>query len=185
MRAYDHSKRERAISMYKTGEKKVRISEELGISYYTVLNWIKRYKEGGEEGLKTKYSNCGRSRRISSTIKDRAIEMKRDHEDWGSDYILMQLRREYPDSELVSSRQLRRYFIEAGVAKEKRSHLPKAGGSDSWATHEFYRVQVDAKEQIQTEDGNWCSYLTFTDERSGAVLNAFVFPPQVYSSGRT
>jgi transposase len=185
MRSYDHSKRERVISLYQSGEKRVKISDALGISYYTVLNWIKRYEEHGEEGLKVQYSNCGRKMKLSSVIKKRAISLKRDHEEWGSDYILMQLKKEYPDAELVSSRQLRRYFKQAGLAKELVSKLPKVSGSDSWASHEFYRVQVDAKEQIRTQDGNWCSYLTFTDEKSGAVLDAFVFPPQVYSSGFT
>jgi len=185
MRSYDDSKRKRVIALYQSGEKRVKISDDLGISYYTVLNWIKRYEEDGEDGLKVQYSRCGRNTKLSPLIKNRAISLKRAHEEWGSDYILMQLKKEYPDTELVSSRQLRRYFKQAGLAKELVSKLPKASGSNSWASHEFYRVQVDAKEQIRTQDGKWCSYLTFTDEKSGAVLDAFVFPPQVYSAGFT
>lgn len=177
MRAYNHSLRLQAIELYQRGKKSTQISEELNVSYYTILNWIKRYKSKGLEGLKSDYSACGQSCKVSELIKQEAVSLKRAHEDWGSDYIRMKLERKYPDVWLPSARQLRRYFALAGVNSSLLSKLPKASGGNCWAKHEFYRVQVDAKEQLQTKDGKWCSYLTFTDEKSGAVLDAFVFPP--------
>lgn len=185
MRAYDHSLRLQAIELYKKGEKKVKISQKLEVSYYTILKWIKSYEQEGERGLKLKYSNCGASDKISQRLKREAIELKKEHPGWGSDYIRMKLQNKYPDAWLPSARQFRRYFEAAGVNQVQTSKLPKARGENSWSKEEFYRVQVDAKEQIQTKDGNWSSYLTFTDEKSGAVLDAFVFPPQVYPSGST
>ena len=81
----------------------------------------------------------------------------------------------YPDKYIPSARQLRNYFKEAGVVEEK-TVLPNASSNGRWVKKAFERVQVDAKEQIQTLDGNWCSYLTFTDEHTGGVLEALVFP---------
>jgi uncharacterized protein YjcR len=42
MQAYEYSYRIRAIELYKQGVQKIRISEELGVNDYTILNWIKR-----------------------------------------------------------------------------------------------------------------------------------------------
>ena len=177
MRPYDYSYRIRAIELYERGSKKIRISEQLGVNYYTILNWIKRYEQHGKAGLLPDYSKCGHASRMAEQLKAEAIQLKGDHPEWGSDYIRMKLRKKYPSACLTSSRQFRRYFVQAGVSPAPASPLPKATGGNSWARHEFYRVQVDAKEQLQTQDGQWSSYLTFTDEKSGAVLDAFVFPP--------
>lgn len=177
MRPYDYSYRIRAIALYERGSKKIQISEELGVNYYTILNWIKRYDQHGKEGLMPDYSKCGHSSRMAEGLKAEAIQLKGDHPEWGSDYIRMKLRKKYPSAWLASSRQFRRYFAQAGVSPTQASQLPKAEGENAWAKQEFYRVQVDAKEQLHTKDGKWNSYLTFTDEKSGAVLDAFVFPP--------
>lgn len=177
MPPYDYNYRIQAVELYQEGLKKIRISEELGVNYYTILNWIKRYEQHGKAGLKPDYSKCGHSSKVGEDMKAEAIEMKEEHSEWGSDYIRMKLRKKYPSAWLPSSRQLRRYFVKAGVSPTQASKLPKAAGENAWAKHEFYRVQVDAKEQLQTKDGKCCSYLTFTDEKSGAVLDAFVFPP--------
>jgi len=45
-----------------------------------------------------------------------------------------------------------------------------------WADSPLKRVQVDANEKLECLDGQKCCYLNFTDEHSGAVLDAFVFP---------
>ena len=164
----------RAIELYNQGVKKIRISEELGVNYYTILNWIKRYEQHGESGLKADYSQCDATSRFAEELKAEAIQMKGEYSEWGSDYIRMKLHKKYPEVCLPSSRQLRRYFVEAGVSQSRASKLPKAAAENTWAKQEFYRVQVDAKEQLQTKDGKYCSYLTFTDEKSGAVLDAFV-----------
>jgi uncharacterized protein YjcR len=38
MQAYEYSYRIRAIELYNQGVKKIRISEELGVNHYTILN---------------------------------------------------------------------------------------------------------------------------------------------------
>lgn len=183
MKAYDNNLRQRVIALYQEGKSRNSISSDLALSYGTVCNWIKSYKKYGETGLLTKYANCGGHQQVSVEIKQTAIKLKEEHEDWGAPYILLELSRQYRAIDLPSARQLQRYFQKHGLTKES-STLPKDESSNAWSKEPLDRIQVDAKEQLQTQDGKWSSYLTFTDEATGAVLDAFVFPPQVYSSGQ-
>jgi len=126
-------------------------------------------------GLELKYGRCGSKSQVSEGIKQEAISMKGDHASWGGAYIRMKLLAKYPGAYLPTARQLQRYFVQAGLV-ELKNKQPSLG-SKEWAKRPLYRVQVDAKEQLKTMDGHWCSYLTFTDEHSGATLEALVFPP--------
>ena len=184
MQAYEHSLRQEVVDRYEAGERQVDISRDLGISYSTVLGWLKRYKAEGLQGLCLRYDRCGGSHRVSQFIKDKCVEMKAEHPTWGGAYIRMKLCKAYPDHDVPSARQLQRYFQAAGLV-ELQTRLPRARGSGDWAKRPLYRVQVDAKEQIKTEDGNWCSYLTFTDEHSGATLEGLVFPLSVYPTNNS
>jgi hypothetical protein len=47
--------------------------------------------------------------------------------------------------------------------------------------HEVWAV--DAKEQIRLGDGSLVSWLTVTDEGSGAILKAELFPPRTLDAG--
>ena len=176
MKAYPYSVRLEVISRYEKGEKKTDISRSLSISYPTVLNWIKRYKSSGKSGLQHSYRHCGSHRLVAPEVKAAAVEMKASHPTWGGAYIRLQLQRQFPNSYIPGARQLQRYFQAAGIVKvaTRRSGIK---GDKGWAKVPLHRVQVDAKEQLQTQDGHWCSYLSFTDEHSGATLDAFVFPP--------
>ena len=174
MQIYDYSTKEEVIQLWGSGKNGKQISEELSVGYRTVLRYIRLNKEGGIQNLKSKYCNCGRSSQVSKHIRKEAVKMKEEHETWGAEYIRMKLVKKYPNEYIPGARQLRRYFKIDGVVEEK-SKIPVDTGNN-WVTKAFERVQVDAKEQIKTLDGNWCSYLTFTDEYTGAVLEALVFP---------
>lgn len=181
MEAYDELIRDQAVAAYQSGQKLKKISENLGVGYSTVRQWIKRYKAQGKTGLNTQYWKCGKHSKVDDQIKQEAIALKGDHEDWGAGFIRIKLKQKYPQSYIPSVRQLQRYFVTAEVQGQKDA-LPQGVGCSDWAHRPFYRVQVDAKEQLQTADGKDCCYLTFTDEHSGAILDCLTFPPQVYSS---
>ena len=181
MKAHDHALRLEVIECYEKGERQIDISRRLGLSYSTIKNWLKRYRALGRDGLRLRYDQCGGRSKFSSQLKQAAISLKREHPSWGGGYIRMKLAKQHPKEYIPCVRQLQRYFQRAGLV-ELRSKQPRAPSKD-WARWPLYRVQVDAKEQIQTADGKWCCYLTFTDEYSGAVLEALVFPPPVYSPG--
>ena len=167
--------RREVIQRYESGQRRIDISQDLDLSYRTICQWIKCYKTQGEASFKYHYDKCGSKSRVSQQVKQESIALKKDHPSWGAAYIRIQLAKKYPNSYLPGARQLQRYFCSAGVNQIQQIR-PRAKGAGDWANHPFYRVQADAKEQLKTADGKPCSYLTYTDEHSGGVLDAFVFP---------
>lgn len=166
--------------MWQEGLKKTQISRELQVDYDTILDWCKRFKNEGEQGLSTRYEHCGRSAAADDPHRLRAIEMRKLHPFWGAEYIRLQLLREFPGEKIVKPNQIRRWIRQEGLVAGK-TRLPAT--KPEWVSRPLQRVQVDAKEQLQTADNQPCCYLNFTDEHSGAVLDAFVFPLQPNKPG--
>lgn len=174
MKAHPQQVRQEALSGYRSGKTLKSISEELGVSYRTVRTWMKKYRETGEKGLVPDYSSCGKKSTFSQEVIDYAVALKREHPLWGAGFIRLKLEDEYPGKPLPKERQIQNYFLRYGVSVPKKDKLP--AGSGDWAKAPFDRVQVDAKECLTTGDGKPCCYLNFTDEYTGADLDAFVFP---------
>ncbi len=174
MLPHSEEKRRRAYELWRMGKKKSVISRELGVDYDTLLIWIKRFSVEGEAGIRLRYERCGRKPVTDDPVRMRAIELRQQHADWGADYIRLHLQREFPQSKIVQSNQIRIWLRKAGLMA-KKTRLPQ--GSNDWVARPLQRVQVDAKEQLKTADGKPCCYLNFIDEHTGAELDAFVFPP--------
>ena len=173
MVAYPQKIRQKAIELHKSKKTITHISETLKVSYRTIQSWIKNYKKEGEKGLVPKYKNCGHSTLYSDELIEKAISYKTIHPDWGAPFILLKLEDEYGKAKLPSARRLQQIFVKRKVQKQK-DRLPRGDGK--WAKNVFDRVQVDAKERLKTKDGKDCCYLNFTDEYTGSVLDAFIFP---------
>lgn len=173
MESHSLSKRQEAYRMWESGEKKSVISRKLEVDYDTLLGWIKRFKAEGLSGIELRYQRCGRKTVIADAVKSRAIALRQSHGGWGSAYIRLQLIEEFGISEVPCSRHIQRWLKAAGLIKVS-TRLPQV--ASCWAKSPLECVQVDAKEQLKTTDGQPCCYLNFTDEHSGAVLDAFVFP---------
>lgn len=173
MQAHSYEKRVQVIKRWQSGEKMSQLSRSLKIDYETLRQWVKRYKEDGLSGLKTRYGNCGRRPKTEEQIRQKALAYKRTHTQWGAGFIRIQLQRAYPESYIPGVRQLQRWFARAQLNKSQ-THLAKY--PLDWANRPLARVQVDANERLQTKDGQACCYLTYTDEYSGSALEAFVFP---------
>ena len=187
MKPHSNDVRQKAIALWQSGRKKSEISRQLGVDYDTLLGWIKRFSQEGASGLNLHYACCGRSRRYNdqSQVRIRALELMGRHKHWGAAYLHLNLQREFPQEKLPKPRQLQRWVAQAGI-RQKGTRLPTEQAQ--WARHAFERVQVDAKERLVTRDGRECCYLNFTDEYTGAALDAFVFPlgpnqPGACSSG--
>lgn len=173
MRAHNSEVRRQAIELWQSGQKKSSISRQLGVDYDTLLGWIKRYEQEGESGLVLRYGQCGRKSKAEGPLRQRALELMQQHREWGAGYLRLQLQREFLGQRVVQVRQLQRWVAQAGI-RPKRTKLPPV--KVEWASGPLERVQVDAKERLLTQDGVECCYLNFTDEFSGAELDAFVFP---------
>jgi len=134
-----------------------------------------------------KYANCGRKAALSKEgAKNRALELRQQHPQWGAPRIRVALQLS-GEEELVSVRTLQRLFRKKGVNPARaQSGQPAIGRS--LAPHNIW--EVDAKERFCLPDGTPACYLTIVDEKTGAWLEAPVFPlcpyqPSTCSTGAT
>ena len=124
----------------------VEISEELSVPYGTVKHLCHQFKSGVD--LQPKYKNCGRKSPLShGPAKDRALELRQQH--------------------------LQRLFRKKEVYVPRNRNCQEPIGR-STAAHNIW--EVDAKERFHLLDGRPACYLTVTDEKTGAWLEAPVFP---------
>lgn len=155
------------------------VSEELHLSYSTVRNIYRRYQQQGPAGLTPLYHHCGvvppsaRQRRFKRT----ALWLKRLHPGWGAPFIRLQLQQRYGTRALPGERTLQRWFHRAGLYRPK-TVFPAADVRWAGAVHDVW--QLDGKEQLRLQSGGKASYLSIVDEKSGSLLNAFVFPPLLF-----
>lgn len=173
MEAHKTEIRQRAYEMWSSGEKKSVISRTLQVDYDTLLGWTKRFEQEGVDGIRLRYGRCGRRNRTDSRVYNRAIAHREAHAGWGSSYIRLKLVAEFGESSVPGARQIQRWLNSCGLISPVTKLPPVAS---PWADSPLKRVQVDANEQLECSDGQKCCYLNFTDEYSGAVLDAFVFP---------
>jgi hypothetical protein len=166
--------RTQLIQSHESGMTAKELSNNYQLNYNTVLDLIRRYKKEGAFGIVPHYSNCGRL--PSSLLSKRLVRLYRYfHPTWGVAYILIKIREKHPNLELLHSRTYERYLESQGaVSMPKSIALPiETYGEKARTAHETW--QVDAKEQLKTQDGQPACYLTFTDECTGAILVTNVF----------
>ena len=173
MKAHDFATRSEIIRRHEDQQSAISISHSLKVSYSSVRQVIKRYRQAGEAGLATGYARCGRRATYSPQVLDLALGMKRQHPAWGAPYILLRLREALPSAALPGARRLQQVFRQQALHPHRTS---RRCGSGRWAAQPLECVQVDAKERLVTADGRSCCYLNFVDEFTGSELDAFVFP---------
>lgn len=158
------------------GHSLLQISEQLHLSYSTVRNIYQRYQREGPAGLTPRYNHCGVKCRSDKArlLQRAALWLKRLHPRWGAAWIRLQLQQRYGPRLLSSERSLQRWFKAAGLYQLKTT-FPAA--AVHWARQVHDTWQLDAKEQLHLKHGQKACYLSVVDEKSGALLAPFVFPP--------
>lgn len=175
--AYSLPARESAIQLHKAGMSRFKISVELGMSYNTVKSLVKRYIESGDNGLQTTYGHCGRRMSYESERSYRLVRLyKHHHPGWGVGYILMKLKEKYPQLSFCVSRVYERRLKKDDVLSMPRNPPISTMYQVERAILPHDTWQIDAKERIVTLDGQPACYLTITDEKTGGMLQAKVFP---------
>jgi len=158
------------------------IARELALPYITVRKIDQHYRRTGH--LEPDYARCKHTEvRKAQAIYEQAVALKRQHPGWGAGLIWVELAEVWPESALPSVRTLQRWFQRAGLVQPRprpREPGPVARGTTAHAVW-----AMDAKEQIRLPDGQGISWLTISDEASGAILSATIFPPLSLEPGRS
>ncbi|RYZ49170.1 MAG: helix-turn-helix domain-containing protein [Chitinophagaceae bacterium] len=155
------------------------ISERLHLCYSTVRNIYRRYQRQGPDGLTPLYHRCGVVQPCArqQLFKRAALWLKRLHPGWGAPLICLQLKERYGTCYLRSERTLQRWFKTLGLYQPKTA-LPTVEGRWARQVHDVW--QMDGKEQLRLSSGQKACYLSIVDEKSGSLLDAFVFPPLLF-----
>lgn len=170
--------REQIHALQNQGIAPKNISQQLSLPYGTVKHLCGQFKSCGAGGLAPKYANCGRKPALSKDAsKNRALELRQQHPQWGAPRIRVELQFESPplpgEEPLASIKTLQRFFRKKEAYPARRQGAEPSIGR-SLAPHNIW--EVDAKERFTLEDGSPACYLTIVDEKTGAWLEAPVFP---------
>lgn len=174
--------RQRIVEMHEGGDSFRAIADELKRDYEAVRKLYHRYVQSGQ--LEPAYDKCRQSSiRKDEAIYDRAVELKQAHPTWGAGLIWVELAEDFAEEDLPSERTLQRWFRKAGVQAPPPERSPRPFANRGKVAHEVWAM--DAKEQVKLADGSFVSWLTVTDEGSGAILGAFLFPHQTLDTSRS
>ena len=174
--------RQMIVARREAGESYASIGRDLAMPYVTVRKVYQHYQRTGR--IEASYDQCRpKAVRSRQDIYQKAIELKRSHSRWGAGLIWVELVELFDESALPSVRTLQRWFQRAGiVTKAQRDTVQSMAVQRGVGAHEVWAL--DAKEQIQLGDGSYASWLTISDEGSGAVLSVTLFPPQILGTNR-
>jgi hypothetical protein len=167
--------RQEIVNRRQAGETYAAIGRELKVPYVTVRQVYGHYKKSGQ--LAPHYDRCRHtSVRSDPAVYEQAIQMKREHPSWGAGLIWVELAEHFAEADLPSLRTLQRWFRQAQVQIARREKRVSGAVYRGQQRHEVWAI--DAKEQLRLADGSDASWLSITDEASGAILSAAFFPDQ-------
>ena len=180
-RALTFATRQDIIQRYTRGQSLTAIAAELHLPHVTVRHIWRTYRDGGDDALAPRYHACGSATPTHpQAVAHEACGLKRHHPTWGAGRIRLELLGQFPPEQVPSPRVLQRAFQQAGVHRPRRLHRPRLPLIRAQVPHEVW--QVDAVEKAQLATGAEVSWLTVTDEYSGAWLAAELSPPAQWQS---
>lgn len=170
------SLRLKVIEERNQGKSMLHISAQYNIAYNTVRQWCDRHREKGLSGLNNNYINCGLKMPSSDVLIVRAsCWLKYKHPEWGAEYIRTVLKDRYIDHRIPGVKSFHNWFKKRKLIP-LRNRLP--GEPTMWSKLPHDTWQTDAKERVTLGDGSSACWLTITDEKTSAVLDALLFPPK-------
>lgn len=174
--AKELSLRLKVIDERNSGKSMLSISSQYNLAYNCVRQWCSRHQEKGLSGLNNNYMHCGPKKPGSDPLIVRAsCWLKYKHSEWGAEYIRTVLKDRYTDRKIPGVRSFHNWFKERKLVPLK-NRLPREPTVWSKLPHDTW--QTDAKEQVKLGDGSCACWLTITDEKTSAVLDALLFPPK-------
>jgi transposase len=172
---YPHELRLKAVKLHlDKGIGRDVISRELGVGESSVSNWVKAYRQKGEEGLRTQPPGAPPGqRKLPEPVTDRILELKKAEPTWGVKRIAQVLRRMFwlPGSpETVRTR-----LHEAGLMNQER-----AKGRRNLTRPRFFE-RATPNQKWQTDiftfrlGGKYAYLIAFLDDYSRYVVGADLF----------
>ena len=163
----------------KPGAKVAVLCREFGISRETGHKWLRRYREGGHEGLEEQSRRPTKSPRAATEDVILAVlEAREAHPSWGPKKLVELLKRRLRDA-TPSRATIARILVRFGKVRERRRRrgvsvvdskprVLAAEPNDVWT--------IDFKGWWRAKDGTRCEPLTVRDAHSRYVLLAEVMP---------
>ena len=173
--------RQEIVERRQDGESFASIARTLAVSYDAVRHIYHRFVNTGR--LTPNYENCRHTEvRHNPVIYAQAVALKQTHSGWGAGLIWTELAETFAETDLPSVRTLQRWFRRANLQRPPRDRAAQRRVQRGKEPHAVWAL--DAKEEIQLADGSFGSWLTITDEGSGAMLDAVFFPRAPMDEGR-
>lgn len=168
--------RQTIVDRHQAGGSVRQIADALGLSWWTVRRIVRRVRAGGgAAALAPAYAQCGPRGPQADRRTVRAVRwLRRRHPTWGAGLIGTVPRLKWPDRLVPSDRTLQRWLRQAGLHRPRRRPVRTWQGRGQ-RPHEVW--QLDAVEREPLADGSRVSWLTVSDEATGAILATEVFPP--------
>ena len=161
------------LDAFKSKESFTQICRRFGISTKTGYKWLKRFEEGGREGLKDQPTVAKNihNKTDDKTLK-RIVRLKKRYKYWGAKKIQALYMRKYPGEYVPSRSTLEDIFRREGFTRKKRRRAVRAQINP-------VRIKPDKPNVLWTVDfkGWWwtskkerCEPLTVRDDFSKNIL---------------
>jgi transposase InsO family protein len=149
------------------------LSREYLVSRKTVYKWIRRFKTGGETGLREhSRAPLNHPNSTPNEVIEKLVLMKLRYQDWGPKKLLYQLKKEEPDVNWPAPSTIGQVLKESGLVKERRRKRKSVSCTEPFL--ECIRPNqvwsADFKGQFRTQDVRACYPLTITDNYSRFII---------------
>ena len=166
--------RRQIVERHQGGERLRHIAGELGMPYESIRNVWRLYRREGR--VHPNYQACGHHGvRGSRRVYRAALFLKRLHPTWGAGLIRQVIADKWRTESLPTARSLQRWFRQAGLRRKVKKPAGESRMGRGKSPHNVW--EMDSREGIQLASGEHVTWLVISDEASGAVLSADVFPP--------
>lgn len=144
-----------------------------GISRKTGYKWWDRFEQHGYAGLQERSrAPVSHPNAVSSDVRERVLEIRRAHADWGPEKVLDYLAPRQPAIKWPAVSTVAQWFAQAGlvIGRKRRRRSVPFGAPFTIATAPNELWSADFKGQFRMHDGRLCYPLTLSDGFSRYLL---------------
>jgi transposase InsO family protein len=162
------------LAVISDGREATEVAGQFGVSRQTVHTWLRRYEQGGLEGLVDRSHRPGSCpHQMDPVIEVRVLELRRAHRYWGPRRIRFELARSGVRP-VPSESGIYRALLRAGMVE----HQPRHRRDEHWRRWERGRPmelwQLDVVGGFLLADGSHAKALTGIDDHSRFCVSAYL-----------